>query len=85
MTLLEKLSGKIGILCLAGASLLLSVPGTLAQERAVPKNQAAMKQSFSRAAVSQWLALAVDWKGLVTCTQRPDNVPASRASNMATV
>jgi Do/DeqQ family serine protease len=47
MTLLEKLSGKIGILCLAGASLLLSVPGTLAQERAVPKNQAAMKQSFS--------------------------------------
>ncbi len=27
-----------------------------------------MKQSFSRAAVSQWLALAVDWKGLVTCT-----------------
>ena len=30
-----------------------------------------MKQSLSRAAVIQWLALAVDWKGLVTCTQQP--------------
>ena len=55
------------------------LPGTLAQERAVPKNQAAMKQSFSRAAVSQWLALAVDWKGLVTCTQSQRMAPDSRS------
>jgi len=45
MTVLENLSRKIGILCL----LVLTAPGasTLAQERVVPKSQAAMKQSFS--------------------------------------
>jgi len=47
MTILENLSRKIGTLCLLGACLFLSVPGTLAQERVVPKSQAAMKQSFS--------------------------------------
>ena len=38
-----------------------------------------MKQSFSRAAVSQWLALAVDWKGLVTWTQSQRMLPSSRS------
>ena len=38
-----------------------------------------MKQSFSRAAVSQWLALAVDWKGLVTCTHSHLIEPDSRS------
>src|SRR6266536_1241365 len=30
--------------------------------------ETAMKQSFSRAAVIQWFALAVDWNGFVTWT-----------------
>src|ERR1700687_3144404 len=38
-----------------------------------------MKLSFSRAAWIQWLALAVDWKGLVTWTQSHLTFPSSRS------
>ena len=38
-----------------------------------------MKLSFSRAAWIQWLALAVDWKGLVTWTQSHLTLPSSRS------
>ena len=38
-----------------------------------------MKLSFSRAAWIQWLALAVDWNGLVTCTQSHLSEPSSRS------
>ena len=38
-----------------------------------------MKLSISRAASIQWLALGVDWKGLVTCTQSQLDVPSSRS------
>ncbi len=38
-----------------------------------------MKQSFSRAAWIQWLALAVDWNGFVTCTQSQRSEPSSRS------
>ena len=48
MTILENLSGKVGILCLLSSALLAGA-GTYAfgQERVVPKSQAAIKQSFS--------------------------------------
>ena len=38
-----------------------------------------MKQSFSRAALIQWFALAVDWKGFVTWTQTHFTFPSSRS------
>ena len=38
-----------------------------------------MKLSSFRAASSQWLALAVDWNGLVTCTQSQRSLPSSRS------
>jgi len=53
-------------------------PATLG-ERSRYTSATTMKLSSLRAASIQWLALAEDWKGLVTCTQSQRTLPSSRS------